>query len=289
MEISNYIEEYRNYIVVEKNFSSNTIVGYLTDLEQFFSHTRLSDISEITKSKIREYLSFLVEQECVPATRNRKLAAIKSFCSYLCNEDYLDADPSAGISAAKVEKKLPDVLSVSQTESVIESAFDLRDRAILETFYGLGVRIGEIYKMCVRDIDPSRMLARVTGKGSKQRLVPMNEHSLCAITNYLHSRRENGEIIDGNSYIFPSPVKHNSPLSTRSIYNICVKYGKRANIEKANPHKFRHSYATHLHENGMDIRNIQELLGHADINTTTIYTHVSTENLTNLRAIHPRG
>ncbi|MNV66419.1 Tyrosine recombinase XerC [compost metagenome] len=141
----------------------------------------------------------------------------------------------------------------------------------------------------MRDIDPDRILARITGKGSKQRLVPMNSYSLQAIIKLLEQRRISGETITPDSYIFPSPVDRTKPLSTRSIYNVCVKYGKRANVENANPHKFRHSYATHLHENGMDIRNIQELLGHADISTTTIYTNVTTENLAGVRVSHPRN
>lgn len=279
MLMNDKLNEYLNFMAVEKNRSKNTLRGYRTDIEQFANMRGVSSIDQITKQEIRAYIAELADNGAEPASRNRKLTALRSFCNYLNEEGYISGNPAASVQYAKIDKRLPEVMTVDETFSAIDSAAgNPRDKAILETFYGTGARVDEVARLKVTDINFEDQLVRLFGKGSKQRVVPMSSAAIESIKTYLEIRDNKSE------FVFDSPVNPSTHLSTRAIYDIAVKYAG------VSPHKFRHSVATHLLANDMDIREIQEFLGHENINTTTIYTQVSVQKMAKgFHRAHPRG
>jgi site-specific recombinase XerD len=283
-QMQSKIEEFLTFMRVEKNCSGKTLTDYRGDLEQFANEMEVESINQITKQRVRNFLAVLVENKAKPATRNRKLTALRSFCKFLCAEEYLDKNPVIDIAYAKVEKRLPKVMTVETTVAVLDSADENpRDKAALETLYGTGCRVDELAKIKIADIDFAEAKVRLIGKGNKERIVPIAVGALVAIVDYMNVRDSNSQ------WLFPSPMKENSPLTTKTMYNIVVRYGKANGIDLS-PHKFRHSIATHLLSNGMDIRKIQELLGHENINTTTIYAQVAIEQMASqFHSAHPRG
>jgi site-specific recombinase XerD len=282
--MQNKINEFITYLKVEKNCSNKTLSDYRGDLEQFSNEMGVESIEQITKQLVRSFLAILVEHKAKPATRNRKLTTLRSFCKFLCAEDYLDKNPVIDIAYAKLEKRLPKVMTVETTSNIIDSAEDCpRDKAALETLYGTGCRIDELVNIKISDINFTESQIRLIGKGDKERVVPVAVGALVAIVDYISGRKEKSE------WLFPSPVNIGKQITTKTMYNAVVKYGK-ANGVQTNPHKFRHSIATHLLSNGMDIRQIQELLGHENINTTTIYAQVAIEQMSKqFHIAHPRG
>jgi site-specific recombinase XerD len=277
------LNEFLVYLKVERNCSPKTLSNYQTDIEQFISEMNIKEAQQITKHKIREFLGLLTDKGIEPSTRNRKLTAIRSFCKYLIMEGYMQVNPTIDISYAKMDKRLPKVITVEQTINILDSAESLRDKAALEILYGAGLRVGELVNITIQDIDISNGRLRVFGKGSKERIVPLTKTSVDAIQEYLCNRKEESK------YLFPSPVDYSKPITTRAMYNVVRKYGY-ANGVHMSPHKFRHSIATHLLARNMDIRKIQELLGHANINTTTVYAQVAIDQMANqFHLAHPRG
>jgi site-specific recombinase XerD len=223
-------------------------------------------------------------------TRNRKLTAIRSFCKYLVKEGYIENNPTVDIPYANTNKKLPQTITIEQTVDILDSADSLRDRAVLETMYGTGCRVGELVAIRLIDFNLDGKIIRLFGKGRKERIVPLSQGAVDAIKKYVDSRN------DRSQYLFPSPnnkyEKDNfidNPITTRAMYNIVSKYGDANNVSMS-PHKFRHSFATHLLSGDVDIRTIQQLLGHANINTTTIYAQVAIDKMsTEFHRAHPRG
>lgn len=273
-----YLEYFLTHIITEKNLSKNTATGYKKDIQQYIESCSITELSELNKYTIREFL--LNINSLAPSTRRRKLSAIKEFMKFLKREGFIKINEALEIENAKIDKKLPKVLNVNETAKIIDSANNKQDRAILETLYGLGCRIAELVNIKISDIDFDNRTVRLFGKGNKERIVPINNASLIAVTEHLQSRKLS------SNYIFASSVHGERPMTTRNARRIVYKYGGK----EVHPHMFRHSYATHLHANGADIRHIQELLGHADISTTQIYTHVANEQMTKTyRHAHPRG
>lgn len=273
-----YLGYFLTHIITEKNLSKNTANGYKKDIQQYFESCSINELDELNKITIREFL--LKINSLAPSTRRRKLSAIKEFMKFLKREGFIKINEALEIENAKIDKKLPKVMNVQETTKIIDSASNKQDRAILETLYGLGCRVAELINIKISDIDFDNRTVRLFGKGNKERIVPINNASLSAITEHLQSRKLSSD------YIFASNVNGERPMTTRNARRIVYKYGGK----EVHPHMFRHSYATHLHANGADIRHIQELLGHADISTTQIYTHVANEQMTKTyRHAHPRG
>jgi site-specific recombinase XerD len=199
---------------------------------------------------------------------------------FLKREGKIETNDALDIDNAKIDKKLPKILNIQETAKIIDSAENKQDRAILETLYGLGCRVDELVHIKIFDIDFDNRLVRLLGKGNKERIVPINNASIIAINEHLQSRKYHSD------YVFASRDFPERPMTTRNARRIVYKYGGK----EVHPHMFRHSYATHLHANGVDINVIQELLGHADISTTTIYTHVANEQMAKkYRNAHPRS
>jgi site-specific recombinase XerD len=277
------LHEFLIYLKVEKNCSPKTIDSYKKDIKQFFEDIKIKEVSDITKYKIREFLSIMDDRELEPATRNRKLTSIRSFCNYLIMEEYLQTNPTIDISYAKIDKRLPKTITVEQTFNILDSVESLRDKAALEILYATGVRVGELVNIELADIDTESGRMRVFGKGSKERVVPLTKTAIESVDAYLKNRECKSK------YLFPSPANNKKPITTKAIYNLVRRYGENNGV-KMSPHKFRHSVATHLLSRNMDIRKIQELLGHSNINTTTIYAQIAIEQMASqFHSAHPRG
>ena len=291
------IEQFLEHLRYERNVSAHTLRNYSSDLEQFLdflapidkqSGKRTTpDASQIDHLTIREWLASLHTAQKKKASIARKLAALRTFFQFLVREGVLELNPAKLVATPKQEKKLPKHLSVEEAVRFIESpdeTTDLgkRDRAMLELMYATGVRVAELTTLNLEDVDFKNQLVRVTGKRRKQRIVPFGDPAGEAIRNYLTVRVK---------FLFNAPVSHREDdalflnyqgtrITTRSVGRMVEKYIRLcAGMHNISPHALRHSFATHLLDNGADLRDIQELLGHARLSTTQVYTHVSMEKL----------
>jgi len=287
------IEQFLEHLRYERNVSAHTLRNYESDLEQFThflapdQKTKLPDVSEIDHLTIREWMASLHSDQKKKSSIARKLAALRTFFQFLVREGMLELNPAKLVSTPKLEKKLPKHLSIEEAIRFIESPdaeTDLgkRDRAMLELMYATGVRVAELTTLNVADVDFQNQLIRVTGKRRKQRIVPFGDPAGEAIRNYLGVREH---------FLFNAPVSkrdeaalflnyQGTRITTRSVGRMVEKYIRIcAGMHNISPHALRHSFATHLLDSGADLRDIQELLGHARLSTTQVYTHVSMEKL----------
>jgi len=284
------IKDFEYYLKIERSMSPNTVSSYLTDVEAFFSANPTLEPKDVTTEDIIGYISSLSEKAPSGAgkshqkeggiskrSQSRFLSAMRSFFGFLVIEGEIKANPCDGIDSPKLGRYLPAVLSVEEVEAIISSVnlssvSGLRDRAILEVLYGCGLRVSECVGLKISNVYLDEGFVRVIGKGNKERLVPIGEVAIEAIRDYLLVRgdaadRENDDIMFLN--------KFGKSLSRVSMFSIVKKQAMAAGITKEiSPHTFRHSFATHLIENGADLRVVQEMLGHESILTTEIYTHI---------------
>ena len=283
-----YIEKFIRYLEIEKNYSGNTIINYRLDLDGFRQFLGQSDIESVDYLTLRKYLALLKEKNLTTRSINRKLSALRSFFKFLTREGLLKVNPILVLSSPKMEKHLPQFLTEDETRRLIESAAagderSLRDRAILETFYSTGIRISELVGLDSEDIDFISGIVKVMGKGKKERIVPIGDYAIKAIRKYLDKRKKQSDAVFLN--------KSGKRISDRGVRNIVGKYIRAASLKQGvSPHTLRHSFATHLLDRGADLRSVQELLGHADLSTTQIYTHLTTERLKSVYdKTHPRA
>ena len=283
-----HLEKFLRYLEIERNASEHTITNYKLDLIEFLGFLKGADISQVDYLLIRKYLAHLKEKNLASRSIGRKLSSLRSFFRFLVKDGYLKANPTDAISSPKQEKSLPKFLTEEDVVRLIEAPGlqterDLRDRAIWETLYSTGMRISELVSLTQENIDFIGGTVKVLGKGKKERMLPIGERALRAIRNYLKVREGDSRLIFFN--------KNHKPLGARGIRKILDKYIRQVSLkEHVSPHTFRHSFATHLLNRGADLRSVQELLGHANLSTTQIYTHLTTEKL---RAVyekaHPRA
>lgn len=292
----NQIEGFLDHLRIEKSASKLTLVSYRTDLYQFFDFMAAKysiEKSQITDAMlnhqvVREYLAHLQNDNFRRSSIARKLASLRSFIKYLCREGIIPGNPIAAVSTPKQDKKLPKFLYPQEIEILLtapdDSYFGLRDKAILETLYATGIRVSELVSLNLRDIDTEEELVRVWGKGSKERIVPLGRMAKFSLLNYLNNARPSLVRPNKNQEEALFLNKNGTRLSDRSIRNILNKYVDSVALnQKISPHAIRHSFATHLLNNGADLRSVQELLGHVKLSTTQIYTHLTKENI---KAIH---
>lgn len=290
-----YIAEYINYLMYERRCSKNTYLSYQRDLNDyvlFLKQRNIDNIRKITKMDIVSYLSFLKNENLQIATIARKLTAIKNFHKFLLARNLVDDDVSFTIERPKMTKKLPAVLTVEEVDLLLDiklnTVFDYRNKAMLELLYGTGLRISELLDLKTFDIDFENCTIRCVGKGSKERIVPIGEYVISYLNRYLEKR---SVLLKKKScdYLFLNNA--GSRLSRFSFFKILKKLLKEHQINKdVSPHTLRHSFATHMLEYGADLRSIQELLGHSDISTTRIYTHISNKKVKNdYIEYHPRS
>jgi len=284
-----YIDKFLSYLEIEKNCSSHTIVNYSIDLNEFAGF--ISDdvsLSDITYLHFRRFLMRLRQHQYKPRTLARKLSALRSFFKFLHRDGLISENPSLLLMSPKLDKPLPKFLSETDMTAMLDGSFanteqGVRDRAILETLYSTGVRVSELVGLNQEDLDPVSNMLKVRGKGKKERLLPVGDAAVAAILDYYKVRRKPSRAIFLN--------RHGGRLTDRSVRNIIDKYVVKASlIRKVSPHMFRHSFATHLLDHGADLRSVQELLGHSNLSTTQIYTHVTTERLKKIYdQAHPRA
>jgi tyrosine recombinase XerC len=283
-----FVEKFIRYLEIEKNYSGHTILNYRLDLEDFQAFLGTSPVERVDYLGVRKYLAVLKEKNLKSRSIARKLSALRSFFRFLTREGFIKANPVASIVSPKLDKHLPQFLTEDEAGRLIESSIPknnsgLRDRAILETFYSTGIRISELVGLNLDDVDFISGIVKVRGKGKKERLVPIGEHAISAIRAYLDKRKQQSQAL----FLNPS-LRRISDRGVRYIFN---KYIRVAGIRQGvSPHTLRHSFATHLLNRGADLRTVQELLGHANLGTTQIYTHLTTERLKNVYdKAHPRA
>jgi integrase/recombinase XerD len=307
------IEEFLNYLVAERGLARNSVDAYARDLGQFsgFLTEKARQITDVTSATLRDYLSRLAEAGLAPRSVARKLSAIRMFLRYLNDVGRLSSDPGENISNPKLGRKLPEVLSFDEVKRVLDAvqaamkevdskrsevemkrtrALALRNHAMLEVLYGAGLRISELIGLRIGDVYLDEGFVRVIGKGDKERVVPVGEPAIRAVRSYVEAGRK--FLKSG------SPVRdalflnvRGGGLSRMGAWKIIHRCVEAAGINRhVTPHTFRHSFATHLLEGGADLRAVQEMLGHASITTTEIYTHVDRSYLREVyKSFHPRA
>jgi len=274
--------KYINYLEAERNMSAYTVRNYTADLLDFFGFLRDKDISslkEVDRLTLRDYLSHLMKQGLVKASIARKLSAIRSFYRYLLREGMISTSPAATTSSPKLDKRLPSFLTIEEVKRLLEAP-DLstpqgqRDRALLELLYASGLRVSELAQLNLKQVNLDTHEIRVWGKGAKERVVLMGEPAAKALTTYLSQGRPKLLGKKRSNALFLN--RYGGRLPERRIQLILGKYASSADIDKkVHPHLLRHTFATHLLDGGADLRVVQELLGHADLSSTQIYTHVT--------------
>lgn len=292
------VKEYQYYLQSVKMMSQNSIVSYLNDVTNYVNFLiekeMVDDMDQVTAEHVRSYLANLKKKKMTSASINRNLCSVKSFHRFLLADRYTKVNVAKEITAPKIEKKLPTVLSIEEVTRLLETVsgdkpLELRNQAMLEMIYGTGLRVSELVNVKITDLRFTSKTIRVLGKGSKERILPINDYALSKVRNYLMNGRP---ILLGMKkdlgYLFLN--NHGEVITRVGFFKLLKSLCEQANITKnVSPHTLRHSYATHLLEAGVDIRLIQELLGHEDIATTQIYTHLSLNKIKEVYgSSHPR-
>jgi len=283
-----YIEKFIRYLEIEKNYSQHTILNYGLDLKDFKKFLGGSPLENVDYLLLRKYLAVLKERNFKMRTVARRLSTLRSFFKFLTREGYLKTNPLISLSSPKQEKHLPLFLTEDEVTRLIEAAIPkdergLRDRAILETFYSTGIRISELVGLDTQDIDFIGGIAKVMGKGKKERMVPIGDVAIKTIRAYLEKRKKQTDALFLN--------KSGRRITDRGVRDIVKKHLRLASIKQGvSAHTLRHSFATHLLNRGADLRSVQELLGHVNLSTTQIYTHLTTDRLKSVYdKAHPRA
>lgn len=289
-----FVDKFINYLNVEKNSSAHTIINYKVDLKSFAQFVGDKEITAIDHLLLRKFLAEMRARNYAKRTIARKLASLRSFFRFLYREGHIKTNPITAISTPKLDKKLPVVLDEGKVAKLLECAsgddvFGLRDKALLETIYSSGIRVSELVGLNINNVDLIGEVIKVLGKGSKERMVPIGGPAVSALRKYLDKRDEMDVKDKAKNAVFLG--KNGTRLWDRSVRRILNKYITLCSVaEHISPHSLRHSFATHLLDRGADLRSVQELLGHANLSTTQIYTHVTTERLKSVYdKAHPRA
>ncbi|MDF2699303.1 MAG: xerD [Haloplasmataceae bacterium] len=296
--IDSYIDEFNNYIIIERGLSKNTIASYNVDLMQYSNYLtdelEINDIKDLSRDDIINYLSHLYDLNLKPKSIARKLTAIKMFHKYLYMNNYLKENVSNFIEQPKLEKSLPIVISVSEVNALLASftednEYELRNKTMVELMYSTGLRVSELVNLNIEDINLTMGFLKCNGKGNKERIIPVGERAIHLVDQYLKFFRKKLNINYDTEILFLN--RDGTRLTRQMFWRILKEHAKNCNLHtEISPHKLRHSFATHLLENKADIRYIQELLGHSNISTTQIYTHINSKKLNDTVTYnHPRN
>ncbi|XJS11573.1 site-specific tyrosine recombinase XerD [Aerococcaceae bacterium WGS1372] len=281
------IDEFRRYLLIDQGKSQNTIESYILDLRKFINFMQDNDIRDlklVTRDSIQLFLAFMNKQGYSVSTTNRIVSSLKHFFQYLINEHVIEINPMTLIKSAKKRVKLPKALSSKEVEKLITSPdtttnIGIRDRAILELMYATGLRVSELTHLKTDDIHIELGFLQTIGKGNKERIVPLGEEAVYWVNKYLdevYPIFSSNKLNSQNLFL----TQRGQQFTRQGIWKNIKKYVIKADINSdVSPHMLRHSFATHLLENGADLRLVQELLGHSDISTTQIYTHISKQRL----------
>ena len=277
--IDSYLDKYREYLKYELNYSDYTIKNYCLHITKFFEYLDSNKISynNLTKDDIIDYLKYLDSQKYANRTISIILSSLRSFYDFLMESKVIETNIFNSVSNPKLEKKLPNFLSYEQIRAILDSIpnddiLNIRNKLIIELLYATGIRVSELVNLKVSDIIFSERKIRIFGKGKKERIVYYGDYASIAIDNYLNTRNSNNEYLILN--------KDGNKISVRGIEKIIDKMAITASVNcNVTPHTFRHTFATHLLNEGADIKSVQELLGHSSLNTTEVYTHITSDYL----------
>ncbi|MEJ9211348.1 site-specific tyrosine recombinase XerD [Bacillus smithii] len=297
--MNDYLQDFLHFLIVEKGLAKNTIVSYERDLKSYLHYLQtveqITDVNQITRIHIIQFLNHLRKEGKSAKTLARHVASLRAFHQFLLREKVADQDPSVHIESPHLERSLPKVLTLSEVEALLEAPdrskpSGLRDAAMLELLYATGIRVSELVNLNLDDLHLTMGFLRCIGKGNKERIIPVGKTALHVMEQYLQYGRPN---MQSKKYRTDALFlnHHGNRLTRQGFWKILKGLAKKANIEKElTPHTLRHSFATHLLENGADLRAVQEMLGHADISTTQIYTHVTKTRLREVYSkFHPRA
>jgi len=290
------IDSFLDYLSVERALAKNTILAYRQDLNlylDFMIKRGIEALSKVTKNDIIEFMLFEKDKGVSPTSISRRLAAIRMFHRFLSRERVLKSDPTILIDSPKLWKKVPDTLSLNEVEALISQPDvrdhqGARDKAILETLYATGMRVSESTDLKTNNVNSAIGFLRCIGKGNKERIIPLGKKAIQAIGRYLEFSRPYFLKKKTSEYLFIN--RSGGKLSRQSVWKLIKRYAKETKIKKPiKVHTLRHSFATHLLERGADLRSVQEMLGHSNISTTQIYTHIDKERLKTIhKQFHPR-
>ncbi len=297
IQTTRLLQKFKQYLLLEKGLSPNTLDAYVHDVERLFAHLEGQGIHPLDANleDLEHFLASLHDRQIQPRSQARMLSGIRAFYRYLVLDGHLEADPTLLLESPKIGMHLPEVLSVEEIDLLIKT-IDLssregqRNRAIIETMYSCGLRVSEACNLKISDLYLNEGFIKVEGKGSKQRLVPISERAIAEIMDYMVYRAEIPIKPGHEDYLFVSALRK-SRLSRITLFHIITELAEQAGIKKTiSPHTLRHSFATHLLEGGANLRVIQSMLGHEDIGTTEIYTHIDVHRLrSEIIEHHPRN
>jgi len=287
-----FIQKFVNYLEVEKNYSQHTLRSYRSDLLELASFLKDKEPKDVTHLDLRRFMADLKGRNCSRRTVVRKLAAIRSFFKFLLREKLVKANPADSVFTPKLDRRLPEFLDQGRivdliTAPIKKNITGFRDRAIMEVLYSTGIRVSELVGLDCENVDFIAGVIKVRGKGKKERIALLGKEAQRAVRDYVQERQVSGN--DRTKALFLN--KQGKRLSDRGIRRLINKYVRQCSIEKKiSPHSIRHSFATHMLNNGADLRSVQELLGHKNLSTTQIYTHLGTQKIKEIyMKAHPRA
>jgi len=291
--LSNLINEFIRYLLIDKGYSNNTIDSYKRDLKKFLEFNGDIDINKITNSELKDYIKYLNKENLNDKSISRNISCLKSFYKFLSIEKYINNNPCELLFMPKIKKSLPNTLTEEEVFKLLDikltDNFSYRNKAMLELMYATGLRVSELINLRLQDIDLSQDIIRTFGKGKKERIIPIGDFSKEYLEKYIYEYR--GSMLKRNSCEYLFLNNHGNKITRQGFFKIIKKIAKEKGIKnELSPHTLRHSFASHLLKYGADLRTIQELLGHSDISTTQIYTHITNEELKkNYKDFHPHG
>ena len=291
------LEQFQDYLIFERGLSKRTLSAYQHDLEnciEFLARQGITDPSHVTPTVLRTWIFSLHEVGLAPSSIRRAQSAVRTFFRFLLAEGWLSVDPTERLESPKIRDRLPEFLTKEETQRLLnspnpEKSLYWRDRSILELLYASGVRVSELVGLLISGLDLDDSFITVFGKGGKERIVPVGVPALLTLKRYLSELRPKLDQAEGRGHVYLNA--RGRPLTRESVWKLVRDSGRRADINKnVSPHTLRHTFATHLLEGGADLAAVQELLGHVDISSTQIYTHVDREYLRQIHGkYHPRA
>lgn len=293
-----YLQDYLLYAKIERNLSPSTLLAYSSDVTRYLNYLQdngVKDLNEVRQGQVRGYTRWLNSLCPSAATIQRSFSAVRGFHRFLLAEKHVSKDPSTFLESPKLPRRLPRVLEVHEIDAILEAVdtgkpLGVRDRSIISLLYACGLRVSELIGLRLTNLILAEELVRVLGKGSKERVVPIGQRAIDDLETYIYTVRPSLARKGKNTGEIYLSIRGN-PLTRMVIFNILSRWSVAASIKKEiSPHTMRHSFATHLLEGGADLRAVQEMLGHADITTTQVYTHLDRDYLKQVhRQYHPRG
>lgn len=287
------VEDFLRYLLIDKSYSNNTIESYRIDLNRFTNYFNDCNIKSIKIDDLKDYIKHLNEIDLNKLSISRNISSLKSFYKYLNIENIIDSNPTDLLYMPKLNKKLPNTLTEDEVDKLLDielkDAFSYRNKAMLEVLYATGLRVSELVNLKMENIDFEGDIIRTFGKGNKERVIPIGEYARYYLDLYLNNYRYLLLKHGNNEYVFLN--NHGNNMTRVGFFKIIKSIANEKGIEKdISPHVLRHSFASHLLKHGADLRTIQELLGHSNVSTTQIYTHISNEELKeNYKNFHPHG